>query len=304
MHILVTGGTGFIGSSLVEHLKRQGHSLTVLTRNPDSSALAGDAAITLIQSLTQIPSGQTIDAIINLAGEGIADKRWSDKRKQVLMDSRLKTTQAILDLIDRMPSKPHCLISGSAVGYYGDQGDNEVDESSTPSEDFGHELCQRWETLAMQAQERDVRICILRTGLVVGPNGGFLKRMLLPFKLGLGGRLGNGRQWLSWIHREDLIRLILWLLNNTDCSGPYNGVSPNPVTNEQFTKILAHCLHRPAFLPAPAPVLKLALGEMSSLLLTGQRVTPKRALAQGFKFNFRQLESALEDVLKTQETSE
>ncbi len=297
MQILVTGGTGFIGTVLVKLLITEGHQLTLLTRRPEEPSLQTLCNTDIIQSLDQLTPKHRFDAIINLAGEGIADKRWSTTRKQQLLDSRLKTTQALIDFIKQAEHKPGCLISGSAVGYYGDQGDKEVDEETEPNSDFGQELCRRWETLAQQAQQEGVRACLLRTGLVVGHNGGFLKRMLLPFKLGLGGPIGNGQQWMSWVHLEDLVQLILWLLNNKDCQGAYNGVAPDPVTNKVFTQILARCLHRPALIPAPAPILKLALGEMSTLLLTGQKVWPKRALKQGFVFRFTELEPALLDVL-------
>ncbi len=297
MRILITGGTGFIGHALVKVLLEQGHQLTLLTRKPNAPELQSYRHTLIIDTLEQLSPDTRVDAIINLAGEGIADKRWSDKRKQVLLDSRLETTRSVLDFIARAEHKPQCLISGSAVGYYGDQGDVEVDESSTPASDFGQHLCDQWETLAQTAEQSGVRVCRLRIGLVIGRNGGFLKRMLLPFKSGLGGPLGNGRQWMSWIHRDDLVRLIVWLMTNDQCSGPYNGVAPNPVTNRKFTQTLARCLHRPALLPAPAPILKLVLGEMSALLLTGQKVRPRRALKAGFEFRFNDLQEALSDVL-------
>lgn len=297
MHILITGGTGFIGQALVKTLLNQRHQLTLLTRRPNTPELKSYSNTRIIETLEQLSPEICYDAIINLAGEGIANRRWTDKRKQVLLDSRLNTTQSLLDFIDRAEHKPQCLISGSAVGYYGDQGDREVDENSTPVSDFGQQLCEQWERLAQQAEQAGVRVCRLRIGLVIGRDGGFLKHMLLPFKLGLGGALGNGQQWISWIHRDDLVQLILWLLSNDQYSGAYNGVAPNPVTNKEFTQTLAHCLRRPALLPAPAPLLKLALGEMSALLLTGQKVYPKRALEGGFEFRFNHLREALSNVL-------
>jgi len=297
MDILITGGTGFIGTALCRELLGKGHRLCVLTRYPDRYRAPGEGQSRAVATLSELPDDEHFDAIINLVGEGIAERRWSKKRKAVLLASRLDTTQALLDFIARANHKPQCLINGSAVGFYGHQGNAEVDESTAPHSDFGHHLCVRWEQLAEQAQTWSVRVCVIRIGLVVGPDGGFLKRLLLPFKLGLGGRLGNGRQWISWVHRQDLIRLIIWLLDNDNCHGVYNGTAPKPVTNRELTRTLAACLKRPAPFPVPAILLKLLLGEMASLLLNGQRVKPKRALAQGFTFQFSELQDALKDVL-------
>lgn len=297
MEILITGGTGFIGTLLCRHLLENGHRLCVLTRRPERFGPATDDRFRAIRSLDELNPEERFDAIINLAGEGIADRRWTAKRKQALLDSRLDTTQGILDFIARADHRPRCLISGSAVGYYGDQGDTDVNENSTPRPDFGQQLCQRWEQLALQAERWNLRVCIVRIGLVVGPGGGFLQRLLLPFKMGLGGRLGSGTQWMSWVHLQDLVRLISWLLENESCQGPYNGTAPRPVTNREFTRILAGRLQRPAIFPVPAPLLKMALGEMSLLLLTGQKARPKRALEEGFEFQFDDLETALQAAL-------
>lgn len=297
MQILITGGTGFIGTRLRQRLLDDGHQLTLLTRKPEQFSNQQQVGIRAIGSLDQLGPTDRFEAIFNLAGEGIADQRWSAKRKQVLLDSRLLTTQELLDFIDSAEQKPVCLINASAVGFYGDQGDAEVDESSPANQDFGHELCQRWENMALQAEQKGVRVCIVRIGLVVGRGGGFLRRMLLPFKMGLGGPLGNGRQWMSWVHLEDLVRLMVWLLNEESRRGIYNGTSPQPVTNREFTQTLGRCLHRPAFIPVLAPTLRIAMGEMSCLLLTGQKVRPKRALEEGFEFRFEKLEDALSDVL-------
>lgn len=297
MRILFTGGTGFIGTELQHKLLADKHQLVVLTRKTEQFANHPAEAIAAISSLDELANNEQFDAIINLAGEAIASQRWSPKRKEILLNSRLDTTQALLDFIARTEHKPECLINASAVGFYGDQGDAEVDESTVPNPDFGHQLCASWEALAQQAAQHSVRVCIVRIGLVVGADGGFLQRLLFPFKLGLGGPIGNGRQWMSWVHLDDLTELMLWLLRNQKTQGIYNGVAPRPVTNNEFTQILAKCLHRPAFLPAPAPVLRLALGEMAGLLLTGQRVHPRRALDQGFQFRFSQLEDALLDII-------
>ncbi len=297
-HILITGGTGFIGRALCKDLLDKKHDITVLSRTPDKvSSVCGQQA-KAIGSLDDIPKGTPVDAIINLAGAPIADARWTLKRKIRLLSSRITTTRQILDLIDRLEMKPEVLVSASAVGYYGDQGDTMLDEESGYKDDFAHQLCAEWERTARQAEAYSVRVCLLRIGLVIGPDGGFLKKMILPFKLGLGGRLGNGKQWMSWVHRDDLINMLLMLLERPALSGTFNGTAPNPVTNREFTQTLAKCLHRPAFLPVPAPLLKLALGEMSILLLGGQRVIPKRFQAERFDFRFETLDHALDDVLE------
>jgi len=298
MNILVTGGTGFIGKTLCKLLLSQGHKITVLSRNPDKATLLFGHQVQITSSLRSFAPTTSIHAIINLAGAPIADTRWTLKRKIRLLSSRINTTRQILDLIDRLETKPEVLVSASAVGYYGDHGDTMLDEESGYKDDFAHQLCAEWECTARQAEEYSVRVCLLRIGLVIGPDGGFLKKMILPFKLGLGGRLGNGKQWMSWVHRDDLINMLLMLLERPALSGTFNGTAPNPVTNREFTQTLAKCLHRPAFLPVPAPLLKLALGEMSILLLGGQRVIPKRFQAERFDFRFETLDHALDDVLE------
>ncbi|MEH6357791.1 MAG: TIGR01777 family oxidoreductase [Pseudomonadales bacterium] len=297
MRILITGGTGFIGAQLCHHLVAAGHQLTVYSRHPEKiSARCGDK-VAALDSLELLTSASEFDAVINLAGESIAGKRWSARRKQVLLESRLVTTRKLVAAFQRMAKPPACLINASAVGFYGDQGDVDVDENTLPKDDFGHQLCQQWESAARQAEALGVRVCIARIGLVVGKGGGFLEKVLLPFKLGMGGRFGSGEQWMSWIHRDDLVRLIDWLLDHSDCHGVYNATSPYPVTNERFTKTLAGLLKRPTLLPMPAMVVQLMFGEMAQLLLTGQRVLPCRLLEGGFEFSHPDLKSALEEAL-------
>jgi len=297
MKILITGGTGFIGARLCQHLLQAGHQLTVYSRRPEKVVSCCGATVEALDSLDTLTSDSEFDVVINLAGEPIAAKRWSAQRKQVLLDSRLSTTRALLDAIGRMAKPPECLINASAVGFYGDQGDADVDESTQPNNDFGHQLCQQWEELARQAEALGLRVCITRIGLVVGSGGGFLEKMLPPFKLGLGGRFGSGAQWMSWIHRDDLVRLIEWLLSHPDCRGVYNATAPYPVSNEQFTKTLAGLLKRPALLPMPAVVARILFGEMALLLLTGQRVLPSRISQTEFKFSYPDLKTALGEVL-------
>lgn len=297
MRILITGGTGFIGQALCPAFLAQGHELTVLSRHPHSVPERYGSAVQGIADLDQIPASTHFDAIINLAGEGIADARWTKKRQQILRDSRIGITDQIIDYIERATQQPNVLISGSAIGFYGDQGDRVLNEKATPVADFAQTLCADWETSALRAESSGVRVCLVRTGLVIGENGGFLKRMVLPFKLGLGGQIGDGQQWMSWIHRDDFISIIQHLLDRTDLSGAFNATAPQPVTNQTLTRSLAACFGRKPFLPVPAFVLKLALGEMSSLLLGGQRVIPQRLLDDGFRFQFDTLDNALTDVL-------
>lgn len=299
MNILITGGTGFIGKPLCASLLKHGHLLTVLSRRPELVLkLCGDT-VNAVDSLGTLTAEMHFDAIINLAGEGIADKRWSKQRKQQLLDSRIQTTNQMIAFISRAKQKPSVLVSGSAIGFYGDKGDELLTENShiTTSDDFAHQLCVEWEQAALKATDDGVRVCLLRTGLVVGNDGGFLQRMLTPFKLGLGGRIGDGQQWMSGVHRNDLIGMIDMLLTASDLNGVFNATAPNPVTNHAFTQTLAKVLKRPAVLTVPAIVLKLAMGEMASLLLGGQRVIPRRFLDHGYQFQFEHLESALSEVV-------
>ncbi|MGR9099719.1 MAG: TIGR01777 family oxidoreductase [Gammaproteobacteria bacterium] len=297
MKILITGGTGFIGRALCKTLVRNGHDLTVLSRRPEKVAELCGESVKSIGSLDSLTSGDRFDAIINLAGEGIADARWTARRKQILRDSRIGITSRLVSYIETAEQKPGVLISGSAVGYYGDSGDAERFESSGFRDDFGHRLCAEWEETARKAETFGVRVCIVRTGLVIGENGGFLKRMLPVFKSGLGGRIGDGRQWMSWIHRRDYIRIIELLLATPELHGIFNATAPNPVTNAEFSATLARVLHRPAIFPVPAFVLRTLLGEMSELLLGGQKVLPERLQKEKFEFEFADVEQALIDVL-------
>lgn len=299
MNILITGGTGFIGKPLCASLIKQGHSLTVLSRRSAHVPKLCGATVSAVSTLDSLTADTHFDAIINLAGEGIVDKRWSKQRKQQLLDSRIQTTNQLIDYISRAKQKPFVLINGSAIGFYGDTGDEVLTENSIASisNDFAHRLCVEWEQTAHKAADDGVRLCLLRTGLVVGKDGGFLQRMLTPFKLGLGGRIGHGQQWMSWIHRSDLIGMIEMLLDSSELAGIFNATAPNPVTNNEFSQTLARLLKRPALLPVPAIVLKVAMGEMSSLLLGGQRVIPKRFLDHGFQFQYGHLESALRETI-------
>lgn len=300
MNILITGGTGFIGSALVKSLIDLDHAVTVLSRSPDTVAKIYGSRIHALGSLTQLKAEDRYQVIINLAGAPIVDARWSEARKQLIRASRIDLTEHLVACIARMDVKPELLISGSAIGYYGDQGDTVLTEQSTPYEDFSQQLCADWEAAAKQAEPFGVRVCLIRTGLVIGNGGGFLQRMLPTFRLGLGGRLGDGRQWMSWIHRQDWINIALTMMADATMRGAYNATAPNPVTNAEFTRILAQCLKRPALLPVPACALKIMLGEMSQLVLGSQRVVPERLLTQGFTFQYDDLAAALNEALSHQ----
>ncbi|MFO7530603.1 MAG: TIGR01777 family oxidoreductase [Marinobacter sp.] len=293
--ILITGGTGFIGKELCPRLLERGDQLSVYSRQPPENVKAICGRVKAVNDLDYLRSGPGFDAVINLAGEGIADKRWSASRKQALRDSRIQLTERLLDVIRSCEQSPEVVVSGSAVGFYGDQGPAIVTEDTTPRDEFTHRLCNDWEKAAMALAGENTRVCLSRTGVVAGPGGGFLQRMLLPFRLGLGGRLGSGEQYMPWVHRTDVVNALLWMLDTETAQGPYNVVSPNPVTNAEFTRTLGKVLHRPTPFPAPGPVLKVALGEMSRLLLTGQNARPARLLDEGFEFLFEDLESALKD---------
>lgn len=297
MKILITGGTGFIGGLVCKNLAQQDNELTVYSRRPSEVGSVCGQGITAITSLKALTPSNHYHAIINLAGEPIANARWTTARKKALRDSRIGVTDQLVEFIARAETKPAVMVSGSAIGFYGDQGDSTLEERSGYFDDFSHRLCADWEQSANQAVDLGIRVCILRTGLVIGKQGGFIQRMLLPFKLGLGGKMGDGRQWMSWIHRADLVAIIELMLNSSTMNGIYNGTAPNPVTNLEFTQCLATTLKRPALLPAPGLLLKLMLGEMSELLLGGQRVIPKRLVAQGYDFRFHTLNKALNDIL-------
>ncbi len=303
---LITGGSGFIGTSLVQQLLLEGHEVTVLTRdvvktaNHFSNIMAGSVnQVRTIDDLTRLNPDISFDVIINLAGQGIADKRWTPQVKQQLQESRIKTTKALCQYVKEALIKPDVFISGSALGYYGvGVGDEKIDETGQPDQSFSSQLCLNWEKEASCIERLGVRTCYLRTGIVLGNNGGALAKMLPAFKWGLGGQMGSGRQWMPWIHRQDLIGIIRFLVENERLSGVFNGVSPNPVRNKEFATVLGRALKRPSFLPMPAFVLRIMLGEMANeLLLSGKRVMPSRVLDAGYIFQFPVLKKALADVL-------
>ena len=297
MRILITGGTGLIGRQLCKALLAEGHHLTVLSRRPESVAAKCGAIVRAMHTLDEWQPELVFDAVINLAGEPIVDKAWTQKRKQVLRDSRIALTEKLVRCISAAKRKPAVMLSGSAVGYYGDRGDTELDENVQAGSDFAATVCRDWEAAAKAVEEYGVRVCLLRTGLVLSNSGGLLGKMLLPFKLGLGARLGNGEQWMSWVHIDDYVAMVLHLLDDEQTRGPFNMTAPQPVTNAEFTRTLARELHRPAIFAAPATFLRLAMGERAALMLEGQRVLPAKLLTAGYRFKFSDLSQALNDLL-------
>ena len=295
MNILITGGTGFIGRALCQQLLANGHQLVVLSRRPAQLS----SPIIAIDSLSKLPSDRPIDAVVNLAGEPIADKRWSQRQQQRIVNSRMHITQALINYFKSTTPKPQVFISGSAIGYYGIHGEQIIsDELQDGDSSFSSQLCQQWEALAMEAQQLGIRTCLLRTGIVLGKHGGALQKMLLPFKLGLGGKIGSGQQWMPWIHLQDVIGIIEYCLQHNSVNGPINVTAPQPVTNQNFSRALGHALHRPAILPMPAFVIRLLFGQMGTeLLLSGKKVLPAKILAEGYTFKYQNLEQALKQII-------
>ncbi len=299
MKALVTGATGFIGGELLKRLDNP----VGLTRNAESMARKRPGVPTWAWEPTEgPPPAQAFDgvtAVFHLAGDPVAKGRWTGTKKEEIRSSRIEGTRHLVDTLVAMEERPACLVSASAVGYYGDRGDEILDEKSSPDGSFLAEVCQAWEQEALRAEEHGIRVVTVRTGIVLGSGGGALQSMLLPFKLGLGGRLGSGRQWMPWIHIEDLVRLMLYAAVQTEIRGPVNGVSPNPVANRGFTRALAGVLRRPAFFPMPAAVLRIVLGEFATVLLASQRVIPNVAIQSGFTFEHPELTRALAQILST-----
>lgn len=294
---LVTGGSGFIGHQLCQVLLNAGHHVSILTRNQQATAKLFNNDVTLLSSLGAI--NDHYDVIINLAGESLTGGRWNKHKKQKIYHSRLQTTQAIIDYIKRTSDKPSLLISGSAIGFYGASETQIFSETSTPADDgLTHDLCYQWEQIALQAKMHGVRVATLRTGIVIGTKGGALAQMLLPFKYGLGGKMGSGKQWMSWIHIDDLIAIIIYIITHKHIEGAINATAPIPVTNREFTQTLGKTLHRPSLLPIPALGLQLLFGEMAKvLLLQGQHVIPKKILDAGYEFQYSSISSALKQLL-------
>ncbi len=291
--ILVTGGTGLVGTRLIAALTGAGHDVTVLTRDP-AHARHLPAPLRIVTDLGQIANSDRIDAIVNLAGEGIASGLWTRRRREAILASRIDTTRALHALCKRLSKRPKVLISASAIGYYGNGGDTVLDEGGEQGDGFCAGICAAWEAEAVRHAELGLRVVRLRIGLVLASAGGFLANLLLPFEAGLGGRIGNGRQWLSWIHRDDLVRLIAFAIEERELEGVVNAAAPNPVRNAAFAAALGAALRRPAFMPLPAAPLRLALGDFAEeLFLASQRVLPVKAVFHGFRFDHPRIEGAL-----------
>ena len=298
MQIWLTGGTGLIGRALCRHWHAQGHQLVVWSRQPEQVARLCGTGVRAIARLEEL-GDEHLDAVVNLAGAPIADRPWTNKRKAVLLASRVALTEQLLAWLGTRADRPRMLLSGSAVGWYGDGGEQTLNETMAPvGNDFASQLCAAWEAAALAGEALGMRVVLLRTGLVLAAEGGFLGRLRLPFKLGLGGPLGNGRQWMPWIHLQDQIGLIDFLLQHDTARGPYNACAPEPVRNHAFSQALGRVLRRPAFMPLPAVLLRLGLGELAELLLGGQRALPRRLLEAGFRFRFNALDAALDDLLQ------
>lgn len=298
MKILITGGTGFIGRTLCPALISAGHSLTIFSRYPGRVNNTYGSKVVALSAMKTLTESHEFNAIINLSGAPVFGELWSEERKKTLLQTRIDMTQDLVQFIAKAQIKPEVFLSGSGIGFYGDQGDTILDESSPAYDDsFSRQLCIQWEAEAEKAKEYGVRVCQLRTGIVLGKDGGFLKPLILPFKLGLGGRMGSGNQWMPWIHLDDHVAICQMLLENTELAGEFNLTAPHPIINREFTKVLARILRRPAFLPLPTWALKLLLGEMSELLLGSQRIIPKRLLDAKYQFKFSELETAMRDIL-------
>lgn len=302
MKVAITGATGFVGSRLVEQLQVQGHQPRILTRKP-AAALRTFPNLEIV-AYTPTESGdwqQAIagcDAVVNLAGEPIAEKRWTPQEKEEILNSRKLGTQKIVEAIAQANPKPKVLVNASAIGYYGTSETATFDETSPSGNDFLAEVCQAWEAQAQKVKEAGVRLVILRFGIVLG-NGGALAKMIPPFQLFAGGPLGSGQQWVAWIHRDDLVRLIIEALTRPNLEGVFNATAPNPVRMSEFCQALGDILHRPSWLPVPSFALEALLGEGAKVVLEGQQVLPKRTTSSGFEYRYTTVKQALEEILSS-----
>lgn len=299
MKILITGATGFIGRYLVKSLNSRGEDLFVVTRNTDSAKKVFPDLKHFIEwdNLDSVKNVK-IDAIINLAGMNLDEKRWNEKVKKQIYDSRIISTRRVVELIKTMPAKPEVLINASGVDYYGDTGDNDIDENAPPANSFFSKVVQDWEKEALKAQDPGVRVVVIRTGFVIALNSKALRKMVLPFKLFAGGYAGSGKQYLSWIHINDLVRVYEFVLDNTKIKGAVNASSPNPVRMKDFAKIIGKILHRPGFIPAPEFLLRILFGDVAEAVIAGRRALPKKLTEAGFKFKYENAVEAVKDCLK------
>lgn len=301
--VLITGGTGFIGSALCRYYIDRGWQVLVLTRDVARAQRRLGHAVQAVVSLKDIPAKSAPEVIFNLAGQNLASGRWTRARKRRFIESRVGVTYRVVEYIDALTGASPILISGSAVGYYGARGEIRLDEQASAGDEYQSRLCQAWEQAARAAEASGTRVCLMRSGAVIGPHGGPLAGLLPAFRRGLGGYLGNGRQWLSWIHIDDWVALAQHLIDNPLLHGPFNATSPYPQTNRDFAQSLGQALNRPARLRIPGWLVRLSQGEMAHLFLTGQRVFPQRAVGSGFQFRYPHLAGALADILNRQRRS-
>ncbi len=300
MKIFVTGASGFVGQAIVDAALQHGHSVTALVRDSIRAQKLLGTKVQLIVSSDKNALRDALrnsDAIINLAGAPIAGARWTAGRKKELAESRVGTTTEIVTALAGLTQRPKVFLSASAVGIYGNAGDQNCDETSSQGSDFLSQLCSRWEDAALAAEKLGMRVALLRFGVVLGTNGGALTRMLPPFRLGMGGPIGDGKQYMSWIHRTDLVNIVLRALEDERFSHEINCTAPQPVTNSEFTQTLGSVLRRPTPLRVPPAILRLAFGDGASILLDSQRVLPKKLMSLGFEFRFPNLRAALNDIL-------
>jgi uncharacterized protein len=301
MKVLMTGATGLIGRQLCAQLTHEGYAVTVLTRRVESAkglACQSAHAWQPEQALPPMAALAGVEAVIHLAGEPVA-QRWSAEIKRRIRDSRVLSTRNLVAAMRQLERPPKVLVSSSAVGLYGHRGDERLNEKAQAGEGFLSEVCAEWESEALKAESFGTRVALIRTGVVLDPAGGALKTMLPAFKAGIAGKLGDGRQWFPWIHRDDILGLLRWAMTNANVRGAFNGAAPNPVTNEEFTKELAAVLNRPALIPVPKFALNLLFGEMAAVMLASQRVEPQAVLSAGFTFRFPLLREALQDLFKS-----
>jgi len=306
MNVLVAGGTGFIGSTLVRRLLRDGHTVILLSRHPHSVRDL-DAKLIQIEEWDGRTVGhwvdrlESVDGIVNLAGESIGARRWTEARKAVLVTSRVEPTRALVSGVRLLKKRPAVLVNASAVGYYGDVESGDVTESHSAGNDFLASLCKQWEGEAQKAEEFGVRVVRLRFGVVLEKGGGALEKMILPFRFFVGGPLGSGRQWLPWVHRDDVIGAIIFSLQSPNISGPVNVSAPDQVTMREFSRALGRTMHRPSWARVPAFVLRTVLGEMAGTVLTGQRAVPRKLEDAGYAFRYPKLNEALRAIVKRPE---
>jgi uncharacterized protein len=300
MKVIISGASGLVGAALTESLRGEGHTVARLVR-PDGAASAGDIRWDPASGFINLDAMEAADAVVNLNGASIGGGRWTPARKKLLVASRVNSTRFLVESLTRLKQKPRVLVSASAIGYYGNRGDEIVTESSAGGTDSLAKLSQDWEAEALRAQSSGIRTVLSRFGIILSAKGGALTQMLTPFKLGVGGRLGSGKQWMSWVALDDVVGILRAALSNEQVSGPVNVVAPNPVRNSEFTRVLASVLHRPAIFPAPAFALRVALGEMAdALLLSSERVQAERPPAAGYAFRYENLEPALHAILAKQ----